>query len=34
MHIKQLDHVVLTVHNIDETVRFYISVLGIQKQSP
>ena len=34
MHIKQLDHVVLTVHNIDETLRFYVSVLGMQKQVP
>jgi len=32
MHIKQLDHLVLTVENIDETVRFYVSVLGMQKE--
>ena len=32
MHIKQLDHLVLTVENIEETVRFYVSVLGMQKE--
>ncbi len=32
MHIKQLDHLVLTVENIDKTVHFYLSVLGMQKE--
>ena len=32
MYVKQLDHLVLTVDNIDETVRFYVSVLGMQKE--
>ncbi len=32
MHIKQLDHLVLTVENIDKTVHFYVSVLGMQKE--
>jgi catechol 2,3-dioxygenase-like lactoylglutathione lyase family enzyme len=30
--IKQLDHLVLTVKNIEETVRFYESVLGMKKE--
>ncbi len=32
LHIKQLDHLVLTVENIDKTVHFYVSVLGMQKE--
>jgi catechol 2,3-dioxygenase-like lactoylglutathione lyase family enzyme len=32
MHIKQLDHLVLTVENIDKTVHFYVSILGMQKE--
>ena len=32
MYVKQLDHLVLTVENIDETVLFYESVLGMQKE--
>jgi catechol 2,3-dioxygenase-like lactoylglutathione lyase family enzyme len=32
MRIKQLDHLVLTVKNIQETVRFYVSVLGMERE--
>lgn len=32
MQIKQLDHLVLTVKNIPETVRFYVSVLGMERE--
>src|SRR5690606_15055573 len=30
--ISSLDHLVLTVRNIDETVRFYTDVLGMKKE--
>lgn len=33
MKITRLDHLVLTVKNIDDTVEFYQSVLGMQKIS-
>lgn len=33
MQVKHLDHIVLTVRNIDATVRFYESVLGMTKES-
>lgn len=32
MRITQLDHLVLTVKNIQETVRFYVSVLGMERE--
>ena len=32
MHIQRLDHLVLTVKDIDATVTFYVSVLGMQKE--
>ncbi|MGA7578741.1 MAG: VOC family protein [Desulfobaccales bacterium] len=32
IHIQQLDHLVLTVNNIQETVRFYESVLGMERE--
>lgn len=32
MQIKQLDHLVLTVKNIPETVDFYVSVLGMERE--
>ena len=32
MQIKQLDHLVLTVKNIRETVNFYVSVLGMERE--
>ena len=32
MNIKQLDHLVLTVKNINDTVRFYQTVLGMKKE--
>lgn len=32
MRISSLDHFVLTVKNIDETVSFYEKVLGMEKQ--
>jgi len=32
MKIKQIDHIVLTVKNIDKTVEFYTSILGMQKE--
>ncbi|MGO9567322.1 MAG: VOC family protein [Desulfomonilaceae bacterium] len=32
MHITHLYHLVLTVENIDDTVRFYVSVLGMQEE--
>ncbi len=31
MQIKSLDHLVLTVRNIDTTTDFYVSVLGMEK---
>lgn len=31
MHVTQLDHLVLTVQNIDESAAFYQSVLGMKK---
>ena len=31
MKVKSIDHLVLTVKNIDLSVRFYESVLGMQK---
>ncbi|WP_318518546.1 VOC family protein [Photobacterium leiognathi] len=31
MNINRIDHLVLTVKDIDETVRFYISVMGMEK---
>ena len=33
MKITHLDHLVLTVKNIDDTIEFYQSVLGMQKES-
>lgn len=30
MNIESLDHLVLTVKNIEESIRFYTSVLGMQ----
>jgi catechol 2,3-dioxygenase-like lactoylglutathione lyase family enzyme len=32
MHIQRLDHLVLTVKEIEATVKFYVSVLGLQKE--
>lgn len=32
LQIKQLDHLVLTVKNIRETVNFYLSVLGMESE--
>ncbi len=32
MHIQRLDHLVLTVKEIESTVQFYVSVLGMQKE--
>lgn len=32
MNINRLDHLVLTVQDIDATVRFYVSVLGMEKE--
>ncbi|PSW55938.1 VOC family protein [Photobacterium leiognathi] len=31
MNINRIDHLVLTVKDIDETVRFYTSVMGMEK---
>lgn len=31
--IKRLDHLVLTVKNLQETIRFYTSVLGMQEET-
>ncbi|WP_318457671.1 VOC family protein [Photobacterium leiognathi] len=31
MNINRIDHLVLTVEDIDETVRFYTSVMGMKK---
>lgn len=33
MHIERLDHLVLTVSNIEKTVEYYHQVLGMQKQT-
>ncbi len=33
MKIKQLDHLVLTVRDLEATVRFYESVMGMERQS-
>jgi catechol 2,3-dioxygenase-like lactoylglutathione lyase family enzyme len=33
LQIKQLDHLVLTVKNIRETVNFYVSVLGMARET-
>ncbi|MGP8051724.1 MAG: VOC family protein [Desulfobaccales bacterium] len=33
MHIKELDHLVLTVKNIEATVSFYVSVLGMARET-
>jgi catechol 2,3-dioxygenase-like lactoylglutathione lyase family enzyme len=33
MHIKQLDHLALTVKNIEATVSFYVSVLGMARET-
>ena len=33
MKIKQLDHLVLTVKDLEATIRFYETVLGMEKQS-
>jgi len=33
MKVKQLDHLVLTVKNLEDTVRFYESVIGMEKQN-
>lgn len=32
MNVLGIDHVVLTVHDLDATVRFYESVLGMSKE--
>lgn len=32
MNINRLDHLVLTVQDIDATVRFYVTVLGMEKE--
>jgi len=32
MNINRLDHLVLTVKDIEITVRFYVSVLGMEKE--
>jgi catechol 2,3-dioxygenase-like lactoylglutathione lyase family enzyme len=32
MNITRLDHLVLTVQDIEATVRFYVSVLGMEKE--
>jgi len=32
MQINRLDHLVLTVKDIDKTVDFYVSVLGMEKE--
>ncbi len=32
IHINRLDHLVLTVKNIDETVNFYTKILGMKKE--
>ena len=32
MNIKHIDHLVLTVKNIEKTVQFYESVLGMKKE--
>ena len=32
MNINRLDHLVLTVNNIEITVQFYVSVLGMEKE--
>ena len=32
MNIDRLDHLVLTVQDIEATVRFYVSVLGMEKE--
>ena len=32
MNINRLDHQVLTVKNIEITVQFYVSVLGMEKE--
>lgn len=32
MNISRLDHLVLTVMDIDTTVEFYVSVLGMEKE--
>ena len=31
MQVERIDHLVLTVNDIDETVRFYTSVMGMEK---
>ena len=33
MHITHLDHLVLTVRDIDATVRFYVDVLGMRRET-
>ena len=33
MKIKNIDHLVLTVRDIDQTLGFYVNVLGMEKQS-
>jgi len=33
MKIKNIDHLVLTVRDIDQTLGFYVNVLGMDKQS-
>jgi catechol 2,3-dioxygenase-like lactoylglutathione lyase family enzyme len=32
MHINRLDHLVLTVKDIETTVKFYVTVLGMEKE--
>ena len=32
MNINRLDHLVLTVKNLETTVQFYVSVLGMEKE--
>ena len=33
MKISSIDHIVLTVKDVDETVKFYESVMGMVKES-
>lgn len=33
MKIKNIDHLVMTVRDIDQTLGFYVNVLGMEKQS-
>ncbi|MFS0657131.1 VOC family protein [Bacillus sp. 179-C3.3 HS] len=31
--IRRLDHIVLTVHHIEDTIRFYTNVLGMKEET-